>query len=130
MGTATPVAQKKRTDPLAVLNPSPEPKTKSCAPSGAGVRLRLLQHAPQHLARAALGQAVDELHLALMAVDVYGETYACTDVYMSALGEKLNIKQHTLHVPGCLRRIKTRDPASRARVIPLPFLHISAKLGV
>ena len=73
---------------------------------------------------------LDELHLALMAVDVYGETYACTDVYMSALGEKLDIERHTLHVPGCLRRIKTRDPASRARVIPLPFLHISAKLGV
>lgn len=73
---------------------------------------------------------LDELHLALMAVDVYGETYACTDVYMSALGEKLDIERHTLHVPGCLWRIEARDPTSRARVIPLPFLHISAKLGV
>ena len=73
---------------------------------------------------------LDELHLALMAVDVYGEAYACTDVYVSRLGEKLDVELHTLHVPGCLRRIKTRDPASRARVIPLPFLHISAQLGV
>lgn len=73
---------------------------------------------------------LDELHLALMAVDVYGEAYACTDVYVSRLGEKLDVERHTLHVPGCLRRIKTRDPASRARVIPLPFLHISAQLGV
>ena len=73
---------------------------------------------------------LDELHLALMAVDVYGEAYACTDVYVSRLGEKLDVERHTLHVPGCLWRIKTRDPTSRARVIPLPFLHISAKLGV
>lgn len=73
---------------------------------------------------------LDELHLALMAVDVYGEAYACTDVYVSRLGEKLDVERHTLHVPGCLRRIKTRDPASRARVIPLPFLHISTKLGI
>lgn len=73
---------------------------------------------------------LDKLHLALMAVDVYGEAYACTDVYMSALGKELDIERHTLHVPGCLWRIEARDPTSRARVIPLPFLHISAKLGV
>lgn len=71
-----------------------------------------------------------ELHLALVAYGVNGEADADAGVYMARLGKKLDVERHTLHVPGCLRRIKTRDPASRARVIPLPFLHISAKLGV
>lgn len=71
-----------------------------------------------------------ELHLALMAVGVYGKADACARVYMSALGKELDIERHTLHVPGCLRRIEARDTLSRARVIPLPFLHISTKLGI
>lgn len=71
-----------------------------------------------------------ELHLALMTVSVYSKADTHTSIYMSALGKELDIERHTLHVPGCLRRIEARDTLSRARVIPLPFLHISTKLGI
>ena len=71
-----------------------------------------------------------ELYLALMAVGVYGKADACASVYVSCLGEELDVERHTLHVSGCLRRIETRDSTSRAWVVPLPFLHISAQLGV
>ncbi len=71
-----------------------------------------------------------ELHLALMSVGVYGEADACADVYVSCLGEEPDVERHTLHVSGCLRRIEARDSLSCAWVVPLPFLHKSAKLGV
>lgn len=71
-----------------------------------------------------------ELHLALMAVGVYGEADACARVYVSCLGKELYVKRHTLHVSGCLLRIEARDSLSRAWVVPLPFLHKSAQLSV
>ena len=71
-----------------------------------------------------------KLHLALMAQGVYSKTNACAYIHMSRLGEKLDIERHSLHVPCRLRRIEPCDTASRARVVPLPFFHVSAQLGV
>ena len=71
-----------------------------------------------------------ELHLALMTVGVYGEADACARVYVSCLGEELDVERHTLHVSGCLRRIEARDSLSCAWVVPLPFFHKSAQLSV
>lgn len=73
---------------------------------------------------------LDELHPSLVAQCIDGEADAVAGIYMPRLGKETDVERHTLHVPGCLRRIKTRDQASRARVIPLPFLQVSAKLGV
>lgn len=74
--------------------------------------------------------ALHKLHLALMPHGVYGKTDACAYVHMPGLGEELDVERHSLHVPCRLRRIKPRDTLSRAWVMPLPFLHVSAKLGV
>lgn len=71
-----------------------------------------------------------KLHLALMAVGVYGEADACAFINMASLGEKLDVERHTLHVTRRLGWVETRYTLSRARVVPLPFLHISAQLGV
>ena len=71
-----------------------------------------------------------ELHLALMAVGVYGKAYACASIYMPPFCEELDIERHSLHVTRCLRRVESRDTASRARIVPLPFFHISAQLCV
>lgn len=74
--------------------------------------------------------ALNKLHLALMPHGVYGKTDACAYVHMPGLGKELDVERHSLHVPCRLRRIKPRDTLSRAWVMPLPFLHVSAKLGV
>lgn len=71
-----------------------------------------------------------ELHLALMTVSVYSKADTHTCVYMSALGKELDVERHALHVSGSLRRIEARDTLSRAWVVPLPFLHISAQFSV
>lgn len=71
-----------------------------------------------------------ELHLALMAVGVYGKADACARVYMPPLSEELDIERHSLHVTCCLRRVESSDTASRARIVPLPFFHVSAQLCV
>ena len=73
---------------------------------------------------------LDELHLALVAHGVNGEADAGAGVYMSRLGKETYVKRHSRHVPCCLRRIETSDTLSRARVVPLPLLHIAAKFGV
>lgn len=71
-----------------------------------------------------------KLHLALMAVGIYGEADACAFINMASLGEELDVERHTLHITRCLWRIEARDSASCTRVVPLPFLHISTQLGV
>lgn len=71
-----------------------------------------------------------KLHLALMAVGVYGEADACAFINMASLGEKLDVERHTLHITRCLWRIEARDSASCARVVPLPFFHETAQLSV
>lgn len=71
-----------------------------------------------------------ELHLTLMAYGVNGEADAGASVYVSCLGEELDVERHTLHVSGCLRRIETRDSLSCAWVVPLPFFYKSAQLSV
>ena len=73
---------------------------------------------------------LDELHLALVAQYIDGETDAGAGVYMSRLSKETYVKRHSRHVTCCLRRIETSDTLPRARVIPLPFLQVSAKLGV
>ena len=71
-----------------------------------------------------------ELHLALVAQGVNREADAGASVYMPRLGEKLDVERHTCYVSCCLWRIETCDTLPHAWVVPLPFLHIAAKLGV
>ena len=71
-----------------------------------------------------------ELHLALVAQCIYGEADAGAGIYMSRLGKETYVKRHSRHVSRCLRRIETSDTLSRARVVPLPLLHIAAKFGI
>lgn len=71
-----------------------------------------------------------ELHLALVAQGVNRETDAGASVYMPRLGEKLDVERHTCYVSCCLWRIEACDTLPRAWVVPLPLLHIAAKLSV
>lgn len=71
-----------------------------------------------------------ELHLALVAHGVNGEADAVAGIYMPRLGEETDVEWQTCHVSRCLWRIETSDTLSRARVVPLPLLHILAKLCV
>lgn len=71
-----------------------------------------------------------ELHLALMAVGVYDEADACARVYMPPLSEELDVERHALYVTRRLRRVESRHTLSSARIVPLPFFHVSAQLGI
>lgn len=71
-----------------------------------------------------------ELHLALVAQCVYGEADAVAGVYMPRLGKKTDVEWQACRITRCLWRIETSDTLTCARVIPLPFLQVSAKLGV
>ena len=71
-----------------------------------------------------------KLHLALVAQGVNRETDADARIYMPSLCEELDVKRHTLHVTRRLGWVKARNTLSRARVVPLPLLHIAAKLGI
>lgn len=71
-----------------------------------------------------------KLHLALMAQGVNREADAGARIYMPRLCEKLDVERHTCYVSCCLWRIETCDTLPRARVVPLPLLHIAAKLGI
>lgn len=71
-----------------------------------------------------------KLHLTLMAQGVNREADAGSRVYMPRLCEELDVKRHTLHVTRRLGWVEARNTLSRARVVPLPFLHIAAKLSV
>ena len=73
---------------------------------------------------------LDELHLALVAHGVNGEAYAVACIYMPRLGEETDVERQACHVTCCLRWIKTSDTLPRARVVPLPLLHIAAKFCV
>lgn len=73
---------------------------------------------------------LDELHLALMAVDVYGEAYACTDVYVSRLGEKLDVERHTLHLSRCLRMHVACHYAPASWVYPSPLLGVATNFRI
>lgn len=71
-----------------------------------------------------------KLHLALVAQGVDGEADTVAGVYMPRLGEETDVEWQACHITCCLRRIKASDTLSRARVVPLPLLHIAAKFGV
>ena len=71
-----------------------------------------------------------ELHLALMAQCVYGEADTGAGIYMPCLGKETDVEWQACHITRCLRWIKASDTLSRARVVPLPLLHIAAKFGV
>ena len=49
---------------------------------------------------------------------------------MPRLGEETDVEWQACHITRCLRRIKTSDTLSRARVVPLPLLYVAAKFGV
>ena len=71
-----------------------------------------------------------KLYLALVAQGVNGEADTVACIYMPRLGEETDVEWQACYVPRCLRRIETRDTLSRARVVPLPLFHKSAKFGV
>ena len=71
-----------------------------------------------------------ELHLALVAQYVCGEADAVAGIYMPRLGKKTDVERQARHVSCCLRRIKTSDTLSSARVVPLPLFYVAAKFGV
>lgn len=73
---------------------------------------------------------LDELHPSLVAQGVNGEADAVAGIYMPSLGKETDVERQAYHVSRCLWRIETRDTLSRARVVPLPLLHKSAKFGV
>ena len=73
---------------------------------------------------------LDELHLALVAHGVNGEADAVAGIYMPRLGKETDVERQACHVTCCLRWIKTSDTLPRARVVPLPLLHIAAKFGI
>ena len=71
-----------------------------------------------------------KLHLALMTQCIYGEADAGAGIYMPRLGEETDVEWQACHVTCRLRWIEASDTLSRARVVPLPLLHIAAKFGV
>ena len=71
-----------------------------------------------------------ELYPSLMAKCVNGEAYAVAGIYMPRLGEETDVERQACHITRCLRWIKASDTLSRARVVPLPLLHVAAKFGV
>lgn len=73
---------------------------------------------------------LDELHLALVAQCIDGETNAVAGVYMPRLGKKTDVEWQACHVTCCLRWIKAGDTLSRARVVPLPFFNETTQLCV
>lgn len=71
-----------------------------------------------------------KLHSSLVAQGINGEADAVAGIYMPRLGEETDVEWQACHVSRCLRWIEARDTLSRARVVPLPLFHKSAKFGV
>ena len=71
-----------------------------------------------------------KLYPSLVAHGVNGEADTVACIYMPRLGEETDVEWQACYVPRCLRRIETCDTLSRARVVPLPLFHKSAKFGV
>lgn len=71
-----------------------------------------------------------KLHLALMTQCIYGEADAGAGIYMPRLGEETDVERQACYIARCLRWIEAGDTLPRARVVPLPLLHIAAKFGV
>lgn len=66
--------------------------------------------------------AVDELHLSLMAQHIYLQADAFAFIYVSGLGEELDIERLALHLPRCLRMHVASNLLTAAWVYPLPLL--------
>lgn len=71
-----------------------------------------------------------ELHPSLVAHGVNREAYAVAGIYMPCLGKETDVEWQACYIARCLRWIEAGDTLPRARVVPLPFLHIAAKFGV
>lgn len=71
-----------------------------------------------------------ELHLTLMAHNIDGKTYAVAFIYVSRLGEELDIERQAGYVSCCLWWIVASNVVPRAWIVPLPLLHVVAKLCV
>ena len=74
--------------------------------------------------------ALHKLHPPLVAQGINRQADAVAIIHMSALGEKLDVERHSLHVPCCLGMHVACCPESRAWVIPLPLLSVSTQLCV
>lgn len=73
---------------------------------------------------------IHELHLALVAHNIYGKAHAVAFIYVSRLGEELDVERQAGYVSCRLWGIVAGYTVSRAWVIPLPLLHVTAKLCV
>lgn len=66
--------------------------------------------------------AVNELHFSLMAQNIYLQTDAFTFIYVSGLGEELDVERLALYLPRCLRMNIASYMLTAAWVYPLPLL--------
>lgn len=73
---------------------------------------------------------IHELHSALVAHNIYGETHAVAFIYVSSLGKKLDVERQTFNISCRLRGIVAGNTVSCAWIVPLPLLHVAAKLCV
>ena len=73
---------------------------------------------------------IHELHLALVAHNIDGKAHAVAFIYMSRLGEELDVERQAGYVSCRLRGIVASNTVACAWVVPLPLFHILAKLSV
>ena len=73
---------------------------------------------------------IHELHLTLVAHNIDGEAHAVAFIYVSRLGEELDVERQAAYVSCRLRWIVACHTVSCAWIIPLPLLHVAAKLCV
>lgn len=71
-----------------------------------------------------------KLHLALVAHNIDGKAHAVAGIYMPRLGEELDVERQAGYVSCRLWGIVACHTVACAWVVPLPLLHVAAKLGV
>ena len=65
--------------------------------------------------------ALDELHLSLVAHNIYLQTDAFALIYVSGLGEEFDVERLALYLPRCLRMHIASNLLTAAWVYPLPL---------
>ena len=66
--------------------------------------------------------ALDELHLSLVAHNIHLQADAFAFIYVSGLGEELDVERLALYLPRCLRMNIASYLLTAAWVYPLPLL--------
>lgn len=75
----------------------------------------------QYIVHHADFSTVYELHFSLMTHNIHLQTDAFTFIYVSGLGEELDVERFALYVPRCLWMHITSYLLSAAWVYPLPL---------